>query len=299
MIGKSLLSFFDSEPGANYSAALDAAMTLCSRRWRHRRGASERGSLDFFTMRRVSQSKALFLALSLIMGGRAQSEQTNLAVSQKLRTITIANEKVEGSPKEIVARLNELAKKYDTPTHKGVRIRFDPAVDSQCCSLSIFRQGEPLINWLQDVCAACGSRYRVEDSQVLIELLPISGKRTANVEGNLTSGMAQICQDFRSQRGKDRYALGEKLFRLLPHSLVTSEKDIGTGTIVTYDSDRPSYKLYKRDIMQLLGEPDRNVNNEHFYYSLRPGGSMIWELGVDFGEHEYVENPSFTGYSRK
>jgi hypothetical protein len=68
---------------------------------------------------------------------------------------------------------------------------------------------------------------------------------------------------------------------------------------VSYDYERPSYKLYKRDVLGLLGEPDRNVNNRRFYYSLQPGGTMLWQLGVDFGEHEYAENPSMSGTSRK
>src|SRR5580765_5240000 len=89
-------------------------------------------ALGFAIMKRVSRRMALVLALSLIMGGTAQSQQTHAAISQKLRTITIADEKVEGSPKQIIAKLNELAKKYDTPAHQGVRMRFDPAVDSQC-----------------------------------------------------------------------------------------------------------------------------------------------------------------------
>ena len=111
--------------------------------------------------------------------------------------------------------------------------------------------------------------------------------------------MAQICIDFRSKRGADRYALGEQLFKLLPHSPVTSRKDIGTGAIVTFDYEHPSYKLYKRDIILLLGEPDRNSNNETFYYSLRPDKRMIWELGVEFGKQDYAENPSLTGYSKE
>jgi len=230
--------------------------------------------------------------------GELKARQWNTA-SQKLQAIKIADEKLEGTPKKIVEQLNRLSKKYDLPTHQGVDIRFDPAVNSEPSGLSIFRPGQPLSFWLQDVCDACGSRYRPEGLHVLIELLPLPDKSTPNLEAHLTNGMAQICVDFRSKRGADRYALGEQLFKLLPHSPVTSRKDIGTGAIVTFDYEHPSYKLYKRDIILLLGEPDRNINNETFYYSLRPDKRMIWELGVEFGKHDYAENPSLTGYSKE
>jgi hypothetical protein len=57
--------------------------------------------------------------------------------------------------------------------------------------------------------------------------------------------------------------------------------------------------LYKRDVISLLGPPDRNVNNERFYYSLCPRGAMTWELGVEFGKHDYAINPWLGGSSRK
>jgi hypothetical protein len=61
------------------------------------------------------------------------------SVSQKLRTLVIQDKQLSGSPKEIVAQLNKLSKNYDTPEHKGIRIAFDPAVDAECCSMTIFR----------------------------------------------------------------------------------------------------------------------------------------------------------------
>jgi hypothetical protein len=222
--------------------------------------------------------------------GCSSEQQAGTVLPGKLRVV-IADEKLEGSPKEIISQLNILVRKYDEPTHEGITIRFDPAVDSQCCSLSIFRRGEPLVNWLRDVCEACGSSYRVDGTNVVIAPLPISEARTANIEAHLPNGMVGLCREFRSKRGQERFRLGEQLFQLLPRSPVTSSKDIGTGTIITYDYQKPSYKLHKRDVMSLLGQPDRNVNNERFCYSLRPDGGGFAELSVEFGKYDYAINP--------
>ena len=229
--------------------------------------------------------------LVVLVPGCASVHTADAPPSEKLLTIVIPDHTLNGSPKQIVTQLNKLTKKYDLPTHEGVAIRFDPAVDSQCCTLGIFRGGEPLTNWLKDVCEACGSKCRFDDAGVIIELLPLSEKQTADLEAHLTNGLAELCKQFRSKRGQERYALGEELFQLLPHSPVTWEK----GTLVSYDYEHPNYILYKKDIISLLGKPDRNVNNEHFYYSLRPRGAIIWELGVEFDEHEYMTNPSLAG----
>lgn len=233
--------------------------------------------------------------LSICLFGCAVQRTSDQGPSQKLQTIRIADEKISGSPKQIVKQLNKLGKTYDVPLHEGVSIRFDPAVDGDCCDLTIFRKGEPLVKWLVDVCEACGSTYRVTGSEVLIELLPISGKQTSNLESSLTNGMAEICRQFRANRGRDRYELGKRLFELLPHAPVTWSKESPMHHYVSYDLDHPSYKLYKRDVLVLLGEPDRNVNNRQFYYSLNARGNLRWELGVQFGKHDYVENPSLTG----
>jgi hypothetical protein len=226
-------------------------------------------------------------------------KDTSQSASQKLHTVIIQEKQLSGSPKEIVAQLNKLIRKYDNPEHKGVRISFDPAVDAECCNTTLFRGGEPLVNWVKSVCRSCRSHYTVKGDHIIIELLPLSRKQTANLEAGLTNGMAEVCKQFRSKRSQDRYDLGEQLFRLLPHSPVVWENEVPMHHFVSYDTSRPSYKLYQRDVLALLGQPDRNINNEKFYYSLRPGGSMLWELGVDFGEHDYVENPSLTGVSRK
>jgi hypothetical protein len=63
---------------------------------------------------------------------------------------------------------------------------------------------------------------------------------------------------------------------------------------ITYDYSRPSYKLYKRDILFLLGEPDRNINNQKFCYSLRKHGRGYAELAVEFGDYDYTINPGLS-----
>ncbi len=229
--------------------------------------------------------------VAIFLAGCERRESADSNGSQKLQTIIIQDEKLEGSPKEIVAQLNRLAKKYDQPTQEGIAIRFDPAVDGECSSMSIFRGGEPLSNWLKAVCDSCGSKYRVDGTNIVIELVPLSEKRTANLETYLTNGIVELCREFRSKRGQDRFGLGEQIFRLLPQSPETSSKEVFSGTIVTYDYRSPSYKLYKKDVLVLLGEPDRNINNQRFCYSLRPTGDTYAELSVEFGEYDYAVNP--------
>jgi hypothetical protein len=241
-------------------------------------------------------STLLLICLAMCLVGCASQPASHRDAAERLQTIRIQDEKVSGSPKQLVKQLNKLAKKYDLPLHEGVAIHFDPAVDNECCDLTMFRKGEPLANWLQDVCKSCGSKYRVVGGKIQIGLLPISEKQTPNLESSLTNGLAQLCQQFRSKRGRDRYELGEELFELLPHSPVTWSKEAPMHLYVSYDSEHPNYKLYKRDVLALLGEPDRNENNQKFYYSLTPRGDLKWELGVEFGEHDYVEDPSLAGH---
>jgi hypothetical protein len=226
------------------------------------------------------------LVVTSVPGGFAQDR-----TMQKLENIVIENHHLDGSPKSNVKQLNTLARKYDLPTHQGVLIKFDPAVDSESCTTTSRQETKSLGRWLQDVCDVCGSRYRIDGSTVVIELLPISEKETPNLEAFLTNGIVELCREFRSRRGQDRLALAEKIFRLLPHSPVTSSKEIGSGTIVTYDYGNPNYKLYKRDVLLLLGKPDRNVNNELFCYAVRPAGVRSGELSVEFGKYEYAINP--------
>jgi hypothetical protein len=232
------------------------------------------------------------LSLAILVLANAPHGLADDRTAKKLESIVIKDYHLDGSPKENVEQLNRLAKKYDFPTHEGVVISFDPAVDARNCTTTSRRETKPLGRWLQDVCDSCGSRYRVDGTNVVIELLPISEKRTANLETRLTNGMAELCREFQSKRGQERFGLGEEVFRLLPRSPVTSSKDIGSGTIVTYDYRNPSYKLYKKDVLFLLGDPDRNVNNERFCYSLRPSGAAVAELSVEFGKYDYAINPS-------
>lgn len=243
-------------------------------------------------MNTTAQRLVLLASIFAFLLGCSNGQQADTDGSRKLRRIIIGEKKLEGTPKEIVAQLNILARKHDVPTHEGITIRFDPAVDSQCCGMSISRGGEALVCWLQDVCDACGSSYRVDGTNVVIELLAMTKKQTANIEATVPKGMVALCREFRLKRGQDRYELGKQLFRLLPRSLVTSSKDIGSGTLVTYDYQKPNYKLYKADILFLLGKPDRNVNNERFYYSLHPTRVEFAELSVEFGKYDYAINPA-------
>jgi hypothetical protein len=162
----------------------------------------------------------IFWAALVVVGVSSGFAQDRTA--EKLKNITIENHHLDGSPRANVEQLNALAKKYDFPTHEGVLIKFDPAVDFENCSTTSREETKSLDLWLQDICKVCGSRYRIDGSNVVIELLPISEKQTPNLEAYLTNGIVELCREFRSKRGQDRFALAEKIFRLLPHSPVTS-----------------------------------------------------------------------------
>src|SRR5436853_2539995 len=106
--------------------------------------------MDFTQMSNTTFSVLLVVGvLGACAGTYASGQTANPDAARKLRGIVIQDAKLEGSPKEIVEQLNGLTKKYDLPTHEGLTIRFDSAVDSKCCGMSIFRGGEPLSNWLQ------------------------------------------------------------------------------------------------------------------------------------------------------
>jgi hypothetical protein len=53
--------------------------------------------------------------------------------------------------------------------------------------------------------------------------------------------------------------------------------------LVTFDYQNPNYKLYKKDVLLLLGEPDRNVNNERFCYAIRRPGLDRENFGLSLG----------------
>jgi hypothetical protein len=125
----------------------------------------------------------------------------------------------------------------------------------------------------------------------VIELLPLSNAYTPELESHLTNGIVELCRQFRAKRGQERFALGEQIYPLLPRSPITWQKEMPMHVYISYDFEHPSYKLYKRDVLLLLGEPDRNVNNETFCYSLRPKRSAFAELSVDFGSYDYAINP--------
>ena len=85
---------------------------------------------------------------------------------------------------------------------------------------------------------------------------------------------------------------------MLPRCPKTWEKDIGTGTLTGYDYSKPNCVLYKKDILKLLGKPDRNSNNQKWYYWLRPPGSRICEMTVDFGAQDYAISSSVAEYEK-
>ncbi len=107
-------------------------------------------------------------------------------------------------------------------------------------------------------------------------------------------GLTQVGEQFRANAGRDRFSEGEKIHELLPECPQLWNKDIGTGTLVAYDYSRPTYKLMKRQVMQILGRPDA-VNNQAFLYDLKrdPDG-MFWQLIV-FLHDDYVTGSMVMG----
>src|SRR5436190_11112079 len=118
-------------------------------------------------------SHALLICMPGILVACATPKAPYQSSSEKLQSIRIAKEQLSGTPKEIVAQLNKLSKKYDFPSHTGVRIRFDSEVDSEPCGSTIFLEGKPLQEWLEQVCGSCDSRYEVVEDVIIIKLLPL------------------------------------------------------------------------------------------------------------------------------
>jgi hypothetical protein len=226
------------------------------------------------------------VVIPLLLGACASQESKNGDVAQKLQAIAIDANQLSGSPRKIIKQLNKLSKASNAQSGGGVNIVFDRAVDPDNCTMTIFRSGEPLAKWLQTVCRSCGATYQIRGNKVVIELLPISDKQTVDLAAILPEGMAEACFEFRSKQRGNRLELGEKLLELLPKSRVTWSEEVPMHQFVSHDYESPSYKLYKKDVLILLGDPDKNVNNQIFRYSLEPHGKAT--LSVNFDEYEYV-----------
>lgn len=240
---------------------------------------------------RSIRATALLICAATFLTGCITHQTSDTSPTDKLQSIRIRKDQLSCTPKEIVAQLNRLSKKYDFPNHTGVNIRFDPQVDSEPCSMAIASQGRTLQDLLSSVCESCGSRFEIVHNVILIKLSPLSEKQTPNLDASLPSGVMEICQKFRAAPGKDRSGLARQLFEVFPHSPITWQKDVPMHSYRSYDYEHPSYVLYKRDVIILLGPPDRNVNNQRFFYS-----AGRWEFGVEFGRYDFVINLSLTGH---
>ena len=104
----------------------------------------------------------------------------------------------------------------------------------------------------------------------------------------------ECAQKFRARAGLNRRAEGEKIQTLLPCCPKTWEKDIGTGTLMTFDYEHPSYKLTKPELLRALGQPDSSYNDIVWYVISHETDDMLYQLSIEFHEG-YVVGSSITG----
>lgn len=112
------------------------------------------------------------------------------------------------------------------------------------------------------------------------------------------SEFASAAESFRAKSGRDRRAEGEKLQTLLPHCPKTWEKDIGTGTLMSFDYAHPSYKLTKPELFRALGQPDSFYKDTVWYVLVHDTNDMLWQISVDFHD-DYVTGSTITGSLKK
>jgi len=207
----------------------------------------------------------------------------------------IERDALSGSPRELVQQLNTLARTRTSGKDSGVTVSFAPDVDQDCRSMTIATAGKSLGYVLRHICNSCGLVIREAGTNVVIFLPSLPEQETKNLESHVPAGLPKLCAQFRELTGENRYAVADQMSPFLPRCPKTWEKDIGTGVLTGYDYKNPSYVLYKRDVLKLLGTPDRHSNNRKWYYILEPSSSMRRELCITFHEHDYAVSSAVTG----
>ena len=107
-------------------------------------------------------------------------------------------------------------------------------------------------------------------------------------------GFAELAQKFKAKDGRDRRAEGEAIQTLLPRCSKTWEKDIGTGTLMSFDYEHPSYKLTKQELLHALGQPDSSYNDTVWYVLVHNTNNMLWQISVELRQ-DYVVGSTITG----
>jgi len=111
-------------------------------------------------------------------------------------------------------------------------------------------------------------------------------------------GFAEVARTFRAKAGRDRRVEGEAIQARLPRCPKTWEKDIGTGTLMTFDYAHPSYRLTKTELFRALGQPNDSYNDTVRYMLVHDTNDMLWEIYVDL-HNDYVVGSTIIGSLKK
>ena len=118
---------------------------------------------------------------------------------------------------------------------------------------------------MKRVCAHCAA--------VLGVLLVLGcGARKTKIPDELRN----LGDQFRSLAGKDRLEVGKRIRELLPTTV--SKQASGGATVVM---SQPSYRLDRKEITELLGQPDELFEGD-FYYRLGEDEKYRYGLLVQF-----------------
>jgi hypothetical protein len=123
------------------------------------------------------------------------------------------------------------------------------------------------------------SKYSRSDSQKVAAWLEKAKAPPADLK--------EQARKFLRAPNENRYEIGEAIFRLLPRCPVTWRKEIGTGTLVSYDYSSPTYFLFKRDVIRLLGSPD-TTDEDNLTYTIERKEGMLWCLWIHFQSDHVV-----------
>jgi hypothetical protein len=88
----------------------------------------------------------------------------------------------------------------------------------------------------------------------------------------------------------DRYEEAAKLIYLLPACPELSRNDTGLGVTIHYDYSKPSYKLFKADILQVLGQPERSDDVE-LRYKIAADGHLVIMFHDGYAVKSFVYGP--------
>lgn len=112
------------------------------------------------------------------------------------------------------------------------------------------------------------------------------GATPASEPSGIPQPFLDAARKFKDASSTNRLKEGEAVFDTLPRCPVISQRDTGLGTLRSYDYSKPSYFLWRTNVMELLGRPySVQTNSGVLTYCYLLNGetrSKSWALTIDF-----------------